>query len=258
MILLASGRPLHPLFTGPLLSLFGLLALSFSTVSHAQQEARSGEDLYIDLLGCWSCHGRAGQGGDGPVLRNTRLPLWKFVKQLRLPSETMPPFTHNLVSDADLALVYDWLEGADTVEAPLPVRVTLERPNRVTTEIEVQLTVRAVDLKASLADQAAWRYRVTLLRRDNTPVAQATLQHRLAGRKEWSEFTTDERGQAVLGPDQGFFPADGSETEKGTITRLRIASLPADRYALVIEAIDGSESANLVVLGIGTGIFRVE
>ena len=258
MIFLARGRPLHPLFTGLLLSLFGLLLLAFSTVSHAQQEARSGKELYIDRLGCWGCHGRAGQGGDGPALRNTRLPLWSFVKQLRLPSETMPPFAHNLVSDADLAIVYDWLDGADSVETPPPVRVTLEGPDQVTAEIEVQLTVRAGDLKASLADPAAWRYRVTLLRRDNTPVAQATLEHRLAGRKEWSESTTDEGGQAVLGPDQVFLSADGSEAEKRATTRFCIASLPADRYAFVVEAIDDTKSANPVVLGIGTRIFDVE
>ncbi|MEE8161190.1 MAG: cytochrome c [Acidobacteriota bacterium] len=259
MIFQARGRPLSELLTGPLLSLFGLLMLSFSTVSHAQQESRSGKELYIDRLGCWGCHGRAGEGGDGPALRNTRLPLWKFVKQLRLPSETMPPFAHSLVSDADLAIVYDWLDGADTVEIPPPVAVILEGPGQVTAKTEVQLTVRTVaaNLNTALPDPAPWRYRVTLLRRDNTPVAHATLEHRLAGR-EWLEFTTDERGQAVLGPDQGFLPADGSETEKGATTRLRIASLPANRYAFVVEAIDGTESANPVVLGIGTGIFTVE
>lgn len=99
---------------------------------------------------------------------------------------------------------------------------------------------------------------MTLLRRDNTPVAQATLEHRLAGRKEWLEFTTDERGQAVLGPEEGFLPADGSETEKETTTRLRISSLQANRYALMVEAIGGNESDNPVVFGIGTGIFTVE
>ncbi len=262
MTLLARGRPLHRLLTEPLLSVFGLFVLSFSTAGHAQQEARSGEELYIDRLGCWGCHGRAGEGGDGPALRNTRLPLWKFVKQLRLPSETMPPFAHNLVSDADLAIVYDWLDGVETVETPPPVALTLEGPNQVTAEIEVELTVRTVaaNLDTSLADPTTWRYRVTLLRRDNTPIAQATLEHRLAGRKEWLEFTTDERGQAVLGPEEGFLPADGSETEteKETTTRLRISSLQANRYALMVEAIGGNESDNPVVFGIGTGIFTVE
>ncbi|MBI3491165.1 MAG: hypothetical protein HY047_05180 [Acidobacteria bacterium] len=90
------------------------------------------------------------------------------------------------------------------------------------------------------------RYRVTVVTQTNTPLANRAFECQRAGRDEWSKFTTDDNGEALLAnPD--FVPPG----------RLRIA-LAAGRYALVVEAIDGSDPANPVVAGIGTAILKVE
>ena len=242
--------------------LCGLLILSLPAVSRAQQGAPAGEALYVERLGCWGCHGPAGEGGDGRPLRNTRLPLSRFIKELRLPAGTMPPFASFIVSDAELAMVYDWLDGVDSVATPPPITFTLEGFEEVTadTETEVAFTARPADTNGNSAGGNATRlrYRVTLMRRDNTPVANRTFAYQQSDHEDWPQFTTDEHGQAFLGPDDGFVLADVLEAaEQGTATRLRI-TLPAGRYVFVVEAIDGAESAHPVVVGIGTTIVNVE
>jgi hypothetical protein len=189
------------------------------------------------------------------------LTLSQFVKELRLPSGIMPPFADFIVSDAELAMVYDWLEGVDTVATPPPITFTLEGFEEVApdTDTEVAFKARPADAIGNSAAGSATRlrYRVTLLSRDNTPVANRTFEHRLPEQDDWSAFTTDEHGQAVLGPEEGFALADMLErVEDGAATRLRIA-LPAGRYVFVVEAIDGAASAIPAVVGIGTTIVNV-
>lgn len=103
----------------------------------------------MDVLGCWTCHGRAssGAGGEGEPLQGTLLPLSLFVKELRLPAETMPPFSPLVATDDELAIVYAWLEGADPVVAPPPVRLSLVgvggEPAGAGVELELELTAVA-------------------------------------------------------------------------------------------------------------------
>jgi hypothetical protein len=177
----------------------------------------------------------------------------------------MPPFAPILASDADLAIVYDWLDGIDAVETPPRITLSLKRSTGLTAdgqkkaETEVELTVLNGErnLGSDVPNATSLRYRV-LLTQANTPVANHVIEYQLAGRKGWSTFTTDERGEALLAPDHGFTPAGARETEKPLATaRLRMA-LAAGRYALVVEAIDDTEPAQPVVVGIGTAILNVE
>jgi hypothetical protein len=232
------------------------------TAAQAQQAARSGEELYIDQLGCWNCHGQTGTGGGaGPPILKSRLPLRSFVARVRLPSGTMPRFSSGLASDAELATVYRWLEGADAVESPAPISIGLKGSGGVTAdgqkkaETEVELTVRTTEAISESRAVRSFGYRVTLAQA-NAPVANQTLRCQLAGREDWSTFTTDEHGEAVLGPEQGFVLADAREPERPT-ARLRAALAPG-RYALLVEAIDHKEPAHPVVAGIGTAILNVE
>jgi len=178
----------------------------------------------------------------------------------------MPPFARSLVSDTALAIVYDYLDGVEAVETRAPITVTVEgsAPARAdglfTSEAEVEFRALAPDTNVNSdgPNSTPFGYRVTLLTRENGPVANRTLEYRLAERDNWSKLTTDERGQAFLRAHEGCLVAEAIQTDKEQATgRLRMR-LPAGRYACVVEALECTAAANPVVLGIGTAIFSVD
>ena len=239
-----------------------LLLCALPSVSRAQVDVLSGEELFIDRLGCWNCHGMTGDGATGPAITKTELPLRTFAAYLRLPSGEMPRFSPRLASDADLATLYRWLDGVEAQSTPLPIELSLEESTATGGEhSEVTLTAKAAQtsLDIDLHDAGAVRYRVTLQTmvpwvREKTPVADQTIEYQLAGREGWSTFTTDEGGEAFLGAEQGFGLADVGVGEPA-IARLRTV-LPEGRHALVVEAIYGADPTDSVVLGIGTVVLR--
>jgi hypothetical protein len=247
--------------------LFVVPAVVQAQSSQAQVEALSGEEIFIDRLGCWNCHGMTGGGGAGPAIAKTELSLRTFAMYLRLPSGEMPRVSARLASDADLATLYRWLDGVEAQEIPLPIGLSLEESGVAGgRHSEVTLTAQPVDRNldadlpvADLPDVAALRYRITLRtlvpwEREKTPVANQTVEYQLAGREDWAAFTTDELGEAILGVDQGFELTVAREREP-VIVRLRTV-LAAGRHALVVEALDASDPAAPIVLGIGTVILR--
>lgn len=250
---------------GSISGMFGLFMLAFLAVSHAQQAVPSGEELYVDRLGCWNCHGQGGGGGAGPSIVKSRLPLRKFVQDVRLPSGTMPPIASLLASDAELAIVYHWLGGVDAVTTPSPMtiglkasaEVTADGQTRADTEVDVTPLAGDATIKFDGPRARTLRDRVTLAQASG-PVANRTVEYQLAGHLDWSTFTTDEHGEALLDADRGFVVADGRETEKDrAAARLRTALAPG-RYVLVVEVIDYTSPDSPVVVGIGTAILRVE
>lgn len=210
----------------------------------------------MEVLGCWTCHGRvsSGAGGEGEPLQGTYLPLSLFVKELRLPSETMPPFSSVLATDEELALVYAWLEGADAVVAPPAVAFTLDGFEHVGegTEAEVALTATPTEATGAVRAGDPLRYRITLFERDNTLVADLPLQQQHSSSNGWSALATDSYGQALLGPEAGVSISELADGTGATI-RLRLA-LPPGRYVLVVEAIAAAEDTDPVIYGIGTAV----
>jgi hypothetical protein len=175
----------------------------------------------------------------------------------------MPRFSPGLASDADLATVYRWLEGAEAVETPFAVALSLKgsagaaADGQKKGETEVELTARATETASGVRDPSSFRYRLTLAQA-NAPVANQKVECQPAGRDSWSALTTDEHGEALFGPDQGFvLPAAGGQDENHATARLR-AMLAPGRYALLVEAVDQPASGNPVVVGIGTAILNVE
>ena len=71
-----------------------------------------GRKLYASY-GCYQCHGYEGQGSSatGPRLGPRPLPLASFSRYVRRPTGQMPPYTTKVVSDADLAKIYAFLEA---------------------------------------------------------------------------------------------------------------------------------------------------
>jgi hypothetical protein len=248
---------------GFLSSVACLLLVVLPTVSHAQQKAPSGEEASFGRLGCWNCHGKDGEGGKGipggPSLTKSPLSLRRFVGSVRLPINMMPPYAPEWAPDIELAIVYQWLGGIEAVRTPPPIAVELKESPEVKAEgeakgqVQIEITalrVRTV-LKSDRPDLASLRYRLTLITNGKAPVANQTLEYRRAGLEEWSKFTTDEHGEALLSPDRRFIVADARE-ENEARARLRMA-VPAVRTAVVIEALDPGKP---VALGIGSAILK--
>lgn len=249
--------------------------LAVAPATYGQQAApATGEEVYIDRVGCWNCHGlvdiaegaRAGLGSDKTNIRESKLPLRRFVGYTRLPSGEMPPIGANLASDAELAEVYRYVGGVEPFGS-LPITVSLnasagrssaQRQEDAGSEVELRL-FRAGTAKQPVGpDAASLRYRVTILPEIFTvSVADRPGEYQLPGRKEWVKFTTDQSGEALLSSEQGFIPAVALETDKKVAaTRLRMR-LPAGRYVLVVEAVDYTNPAQPVVVGIGTAVLSV-
>jgi mono/diheme cytochrome c family protein len=69
-----------------------------------------GKKLFVDD-GCWQCHGRAAQGGVGPRLGPHPLPLNAIITYIRQPAAEMPPYTAKVISDAEIADIYAFLNS---------------------------------------------------------------------------------------------------------------------------------------------------
>ncbi|MDB5697214.1 MAG: hypothetical protein JWN69_18 [Alphaproteobacteria bacterium] len=69
----------------------------------------AGAHLYV-ATGCFQCHGYVGQGGmAGPRIAGKAYALEAFARQLRHPSDEMPPYTPRVMSDADVAALHAYV-----------------------------------------------------------------------------------------------------------------------------------------------------
>ncbi len=81
--------------------------------------ADAGKKLYSSF-GCYQCHGYEAQGSSatGPRLGPKPIAWAAFSRYVRRPTNQMPPYTEKVVSDADLANIYAFLQART---APAPV-----------------------------------------------------------------------------------------------------------------------------------------
>jgi ubiquinol-cytochrome c reductase cytochrome c subunit len=97
-----------------LLALAGLLLAAGPAC--AQQDfppsgnAANGKALYLQV-GCYQCHGLAGQGAlmTGPRVSRTKLAYQAFLAQLRHPVNQMPPYEAAVLSDQEANDLYAYL-----------------------------------------------------------------------------------------------------------------------------------------------------
>src|SRR5882757_324221 len=77
-------------------------------------DAANGKRVYL-ADGCFTCHGRAGQGGayngPAPVLAKTAMPFEGFKMQLRNPSNDMPAYSEPVMSDQEIADIYVFMQS---------------------------------------------------------------------------------------------------------------------------------------------------
>ena len=75
-------------------------------------DATNGKRIYL-ATGCYTCHGRAGQGGayngPAPVLASTAMPFEGFKFQLRNPANDMPAYSEGVMAEQDIADIYAFL-----------------------------------------------------------------------------------------------------------------------------------------------------
>ena len=85
--------------------------------------AENGEQVFM-RAGCWQCHGTLGQGGAaGPRLAPDPIPFDALSSFVRTTNRAMPPYREEVLSDADLADLYAYLQlipkGPDPKTIPL-------------------------------------------------------------------------------------------------------------------------------------------
>jgi mono/diheme cytochrome c family protein len=80
--------------------------------------AANGKKVYL-AKGCWTCHDYEAQGGNGPRLSSTALPLRTFTSYIRAPRGGMPPYLAKVVSDTEVADIYAWVQA---IPKPTPAK----------------------------------------------------------------------------------------------------------------------------------------
>jgi mono/diheme cytochrome c family protein len=95
---------------------------AFAQADTPRGNATNGKKLF-ETIGCFECHGWAGQGGGaGPKLINPPA-FAAFIVQLRTPRQIMPPYTARVLNDQQAADIYAHLltlpKPADAKNIPL-------------------------------------------------------------------------------------------------------------------------------------------
>jgi mono/diheme cytochrome c family protein len=82
------------------------------TASAPAGNVQRGKTVYT-RVGCYECHAWDGQSGGatGPKLGPNPLPFAAFTYQLRTPRNVMPPYTPKVLSDADVADIYAFVQS---------------------------------------------------------------------------------------------------------------------------------------------------
>ena len=77
-------------------------------------DAANGKRVYL-TDGCFTCHGRSGQGGamnyPAPALAQTEMPVEAFVAFLREAPNDMPAYSADVLSDKDAADIHAFLRS---------------------------------------------------------------------------------------------------------------------------------------------------
>jgi mono/diheme cytochrome c family protein len=111
-------RVVHLAIRSAILAAFG--STNPASPQPAAQASEHGKQLFMSN-DCYLCHGSVGQGGAGPTLAPPRLMLQSgFAAYVRHPKGRMPPYTQAVLSDSDLAAVYDYLKSLPQPPAQLP------------------------------------------------------------------------------------------------------------------------------------------
>jgi ubiquinol-cytochrome c reductase cytochrome c subunit len=84
--------------------------------------ADAGKKLY-GSYGCYQCHGHEAQGSSatGPRLGPRPIAFAAFSRYVRQPTGQMPPYTTKVVSDADMANIYAFVQTRPAPASNIPL-----------------------------------------------------------------------------------------------------------------------------------------
>ena len=111
-------------------ALVGVLALTRSeaaaqsadtaqkTANAPAGNAQHGKTVY-SRVGCYECHGSDAQSGR-PTLGPNAIPFAAFIRQVRVPRNDMPPYTAKVLSDADVADIYAFVQSVPQAPKVIP------------------------------------------------------------------------------------------------------------------------------------------
>jgi len=107
-----------------------VLAAGACAVAQAQDaphgDAGNGKRIYL-AVGCFTCHGRSGQGGafngPAPILASTALPFDGFKGQVRDPSNDMPAYSDAVLSDKDIADIFAFVKSLPGPRSPKDISI---------------------------------------------------------------------------------------------------------------------------------------
>jgi len=93
-------------------------AFAFTSAALAQNSAAGdvakGKRMYL-AVGCFMCHGRAGQGGamnyPAPAIAKLEMPVESFVSFLRDAPNDMPAYSIDVLSDKEAADIHAFLQS---------------------------------------------------------------------------------------------------------------------------------------------------
>ena len=111
---------------------FAAAALGLGALSAMQaQETPPGDAMNGKLLylvdGCFTCHGRSGQGGafngPAPSLAKTEMPFDGFKAQLREPANDMPAYSTAVLSDQGIADMYTFVQSLPAVRSAKDISI---------------------------------------------------------------------------------------------------------------------------------------
>jgi len=105
----------------------GAGAVSLAAAQDAPQgNAANGKRIFL-ADGCFTCHGRSGQGGayngPAPILAHTALPFDGFKGQVRNPSDDMPAYSDAVLSDKDVADIYAFVQSLPGPSSPKDIAI---------------------------------------------------------------------------------------------------------------------------------------
>jgi mono/diheme cytochrome c family protein len=95
-----------------LASIAGVRAQTPATQAAPAGNAEAGKKLY-ESYGCYQCHGREAQGSSatGPRLGPKPIAFTAFSQYVRRPTGQMPPYTTKVMSDAEMADIYAFVQA---------------------------------------------------------------------------------------------------------------------------------------------------
>ena len=101
-----------------------------STMAWAQDapqgDAANGKRIYL-ADGCFTCHGRSGQGGGytdpAPILAHTALPFDGFKGEQRNPANDTPAHSEAVLSDKDIADIYAFVASLPGPRSPKDIPI---------------------------------------------------------------------------------------------------------------------------------------